>query len=188
VRQRLFLLAAAGLTLAMTVPGLGSAGPAFNNKFEASPRTHECRDSNDNVVGTITYDAPLKMWPPNHKYQATTFLAQATDPEDSVELATQGTHEEYAEDGSELNGAGNTGDDVSPAAAEDGPNTGSATTSHEIRSERAGTGDGRVYALSYEAVFVDNNGEDGYGTVACEDSFTVEVPHDMRGGAAWKKQ
>ena len=185
--KRLVALLSAALGLAIAAPGL-SAGPAFNNKFERTSRVHECRDSDDEVVGTITLDAPEKMWPPNHKYQDISFVAQATDPNDSVELATEGTHDEYAEDGSESNGAGNTDADVDPAMAADGPRDGSATTAHDIRSERSGRGDGRVYTLSYQATFVDDDGDGGYGTVVCEDGFSVEVPHDMRGGAAWKKK
>ncbi|HEX9823807.1 MAG TPA: hypothetical protein VGB51_05355 [Actinomycetota bacterium] len=191
-------LALAGLASSLTFVGPLTAGPDFNNKYSPEPQTVECRDSDDNVVGTVTYGGPLKMWPPNHKYQTVTVTALAVDSGDDVTLGTEGTHDEYAQDGSEANGAGNTDNDVNPIADSDGPNDGSAATSHDLRSERAGTGDGRVYTLDWQATFTDD-ADDGYGEVVCgsadldgsgfdpnADAFLIEVPHDMRCGADWK--
>lgn len=127
--------------------------------------------------GTVTYDGPEWMWPPNHKYRDLTVTAQADDSSDNVELATEGTHDEYADPDShtdEMNGSGNTGDDISPFADADS-GTGTAQTQHSVRSERSGRGDGRTYTLTYEAQFGDGE--------PCVGEFTLEVPHDMGNGA-----
>jgi hypothetical protein len=180
------------------------AGPGFNNKYSPDEVTVQCLDENGNVVGTVVYGGPLKMWPPNHKYQPVSIVATAVDPDDQVEFSTQGTHDEYLDDGSEMNGAGNTDMDVNPPAAADGPSTGSARTEHELRSERSGQGDGRTYTLDWQARFTDIDGDgadnnEPYAEVVCgsadlgmngfepnADAFLVVVPHDMRCGADWK--
>lgn len=190
-----------GLILATSV---AMAGPGFNNKYPVDSVTIACTDDNGNVVGTVQYVGPLKMWPPNHKYQPISIVATAVDSDDEVTLSSEGTHDEFTEDGSEMNGAGNTDMDVNPAADSDGPNAASATTGHSLRSERSGQGDGRTYTLDWQARFTDsdndgaNNGEP-YGELVCgsadidmsgaepnADAFIVVVPHDMRCGADWK--
>jgi hypothetical protein len=193
--------ATVGLTLAASI---ALAAPGFNNKYPLDEVTVQCLDGNGNVVGIVQYVGPLKMWPPNHKYQDISIVATAVDADDTASLATEGTHDEYTEDGTEMNGAGNTDMDVSPAADADGPHASSAETGHSLRSERSGQGDGRTYTLDWQAQFNDadgdgaNNGEP-YGEVVCgsadldmngfepsADAFLVEVPHDMRCGADWK--
>lgn len=185
MKRTLTMLAA--MTLAYGLVGAASAGPGFNNKFSPDPVTVVCNDGDGNRVGQITYDGPQKMWPPNHKYQPTSITATADDADDMVTLDTEGTHDEFAEDGTEMTGAGNTDDDVNPAAAMDGPNAGSASNAHDIRSERSGAGDGRTYSIEWQATFTDD-GDQGYGEVVCasagfdgnEDAFQIGVPHDMR--------
>lgn len=127
--------------------------------------------------GTVTYNGPAWMWPPNHKYRGLTVTAQADDSGDNVELATEGSHDEYADPDShtdEMNGSGNTADDISPFADSD-TGAGSAQTQHSVRSERSGRGDGRTYTITYEAQFGDGS--------PCVGDFTLEVPHDMGDGA-----
>lgn len=162
-------MAATALVVSLALPVIAGGANKYSNNETAS---QECGDDS-----TVTYVGPLKMWPPNHKYQPLT-VTITDDSGDSVTLATEGTHDEYAEDGTEQNGAGNTADDVSPAAAT-ASGEGTATTSHEARSERSGRGDGRTYSILYEAT-ADN------GLTECVGEFTIEVPHDMRGGADWK--
>lgn len=193
-------IAALAATMAFALVGGSAVGlpSLLKNKYESGETKVVCTDGNGNDVGEVVYGGPLKMWPPNHKYQPVTVTATAYDADDSVQLGTAGTHDEYAEDGTEHNGAGNTDNDVNPAADSDGFNKTSAATAHELRSERSGRGDGRTYTLDWEATFRDDDG--GRETVVCgsrdinedeaamEDraAFQVEVPHDMRCGADWK--
>ena len=134
-------------------------------------QTFDCGDGD-----SITYSGPLTIWPPNHKYRPLTITAtegEDADPMDEVSLMTSGSHDEVTESGEELNGAGHTplATDVDPAADTDS-GTGSATTSHRIRGERSGRGDGRTYTFSAMAMF-DN------GMKECDATFTSAVPHDM---------
>lgn len=195
------LVALLSMTLAVSV---AVAGPAFNNKYSPDEVTVQCLDESGNVVGAVVYMGPLKMWPPNHKYQDISIVATAVDPDDEVTLSTEGTHDEFAEDGTEMPGAGNTENDVDPAADAAGPSAGTASTEHALRSERSGQGDGRTYTLDWQARFTDSDGDgadngEPYGEVVCgsadldttgfepnADAFLVEVPHDMRCGADWK--
>lgn len=203
MKTNIVLAATIALLLGTSV---AMAGPGFNNKYSVDEVTVACTDDNDNVVGTVTYGGPLKMWPPNHKMEGITITARAVDADDTVELATEGTHDEFQEDGEEMVGAGNTDTDVNPPADSDGPAAGVAETAHDLRSERSGRGDGRVYTLDWQAKFTDSDmdgteeqGSTPYIEVVCgsadldmsgfepnADAFLVEVPHDMRCGADWK--
>lgn len=130
-----------------------------------------CSDGN-----TVVYDGPLEMWPPNHKYRNLTVTATDNESSNTVTLTTTGTHDEYLQDGSEINGSGNTdGDflDVTPGGMDSGQ--GSATTQHKIRGERSGRGDGRTYTIHALAAFSDGE--------QCEGDFTSTVPHDQGKGS-----
>ena len=173
MKTRMMLAALAAMMLVAVGGSTASAKPA---KDSGGPITHDCGDGN-----SVTFSGPSYLWPPNHKYRVVSFLAQDGDADmtDGVTLGTEGTHEEFV-DGEELNGSGNTGDDFFPAAAT-GTGDGSATTTHEVRGERSGRGDGRTYTILFEALFdgplpVETTG------APCTGSFTIEVPHDMGGG------
>jgi hypothetical protein len=182
VKRMLSMLGAAALVAALAFVAPITAKPG--NKYDSTTVTHECTQAD----GEIVYAGPLKLWPPNHKYQPVSFTANATDdsPDDtSVALDTSGTHDEII-DGEEMNGAGNTENDVNPAT-DAATGDGSATTDHDVRAERSGRGDGRTYTILAVATFdgepcegVDDEGE----PIAVP--FTLTVPHDMRGGADWK--
>ena len=179
MKRTLTVLAAMGLVATLGL--VGPLGAASGNKYESTTRDAEddCQGPDDTGDGSllVSITGPEKLWPPNHKYVPVSVIATDDDGDD-VALETEGTHDQYAEDGSEMNGAGNTGDDVSPAAAAD-MGSGSATTTHEVRAERAGPDqDGRTYTITYEA---ETSGGD-----MCIGSFDIFVPHDMRGGADWK--
>jgi hypothetical protein len=162
------------------------------------PGTSSYNKSGDTVIdcgngNTLTFHAPSTLWPPNHKYYTDIFvLAQAKNSTDKVDLATDGTHDQYDGD-TEANGSGHTADDIAvndadgnatttpssttthPAADEMG--TGSALTNWEARAERAGTvQDGRTYTLNGTATFTDSSGN----STSCNGSVTIRVPHDMR--------
>jgi hypothetical protein len=93
---------------------------------------------------------------------------------DGVNISSAGTHDEII-NGVEMNGAGHTAEDVSPAAAT-GSGTGSASVNHRIRAERSGRGDGRVYTFTVMATF-DNMLD---SATPCTATFTATVPHDQR--------
>lgn len=107
--------------------------------------------------------SPGELWPPNHKMGQVT-VAGATDPDgDDVALSVTGVTQDEP-----VAGPGN---NHSPdAASTDDP----ATVS--LRAERDGTGDGRVYRISFAA-------DDGQGG-SCTGTALVGVPHDQLGDPA----
>jgi hypothetical protein len=103
------------------------------------------------------------LWPPNHDF-APIGIVGVTDPDgDEVSIAVTGITQDEAVDAP---GSGNT--------APDGRGVGSATA--EVRAERAGGGNGRVYAISFTA-------EDGNGG-SCSGAVSVGVPKSQGSGAA----
>jgi hypothetical protein len=103
------------------------------------------------------------LWPPNHKFVDITILG-VTDPDgDLVSITITGITSD--EPTASIKGAG--GDKHAPDA--DGVGTDTAS----LRAERSGTGNGRVY----EITFVASDGKGG----ETEGSVTVCVPHDYRG-------
>ena len=171
MRRVLTLIGTCALVASLGLVGPLSAAPG--NKYADTERTNPCGDDGSM---TVTISGPETLWPPNHKLVPVSITATDSDGE-QVMLATEGTHDQFA-DGEEFNGSGNTTDDVDPAAAM-AEGAGSATTEHGVRAERAGTSqDGRTYTITYEA----SGGMDD----ACMGSFDIFVPHDMRGGAGWK--
>jgi len=99
------------------------------------------------------------LFPPNHKMKDIT-INDVTDADgDAVTLTIDGITQDEPTNG--------TGDgDTSP----DGDGVGTDTA--QIRAERSGTGDGRVYEISFTTV-------DGNGGM-CTGSVTVGVPHDKK--------
>ena len=161
------VIAAASLAFVAPVVA-GGKGEAVGQKYPTTQNTvHDCGNGR-----TVTFGGPATLWPPNHKY-FTAVITATGDGDDEVTLETAGTHDEYtnAETQEEQNGAGNTSDDVNPPAGQDGPNANTATVSHDIRSERSGNGDGRVYTFTVVATFDDE---------VCNAEFRSNVPHDMR--------
>ncbi|WDF35275.1 VWA domain-containing protein (plasmid) [Arthrobacter agilis] len=115
-------------------------------------------------VCTAVTATPTSIWPPNHKL-VNISLAGVTDPDgDPVKLTVTGVTQDEP-----LNGPGD--GDASPDAviSTDG-------SSLQVRAERSGTGDGRVYTIAFTGT--DTNG----GT--CSGTTTVGVPLDQRGAAA----
>jgi hypothetical protein len=198
--MRRAITALGGMALLLSLALVGPLGAKPGNKYsnEVARETHNC----SNADGVIDFTGPENMWPPNHKYQPFTTIATADDPDAEVTLEVAGTHDEILEDGSEMNGAGNTdpATDVNPNPGEamdtmgepddDGDGNGVATVRQEARSERSGQGDGRTYTISVFATFggdpceVEMDEEGNIVEVAV--TYTMTVPHDMRGGAGWK--
>jgi hypothetical protein len=106
------------------------------------------------------------LWPPNHKLR-TVSASGAVDPDigGTVTLVIDGITQDEPVNG---RGDGNTAPDAfltSPLSAE-----------AEVRAERAGPRDGRVYQLHFTAT-------DQFGAT-CEGTATLGVQHDRRKGGA----
>lgn len=136
-----------------------SAGPAFVEENTVNPII------NHPPVCTGVAADPGELWPPNHKF-VTIRLSGATDPDgDATTLTITTVTQDEALDG--------TGDgDTAPDAARV---TGSPDQV-KLRSERSGTGDGRVYRISFTV-------SDGKGGT-CSGTVHVGVPHDQGHGPA----
>jgi len=109
----------------------------------------------------VALATPIELWPPNHKF-VTVSIAGVTDPDgDSLTTNIVGISQDEPLSG---HGDGNT--------CPDGKGVGTSTAS--ARAERSGTGDGRVYHVSFTA-------SDGKGG-QCTGSVRICVPHDQRPG------
>jgi CARDB len=105
---------------------------------------------------------PNLLWPPNHTLVPIA-IAGITDPDgDLVTITITGITQDEP-----TNGLGD-GD-----TAPDGFGVG--TTQAQVRAERSGTANGRVYAISFRA----EDGKDG----ACTGVVAVGVPHDQGKGS-----
>lgn len=159
------LLLAGALALAVAAPAAaGKGGPHPAPGSQSDDVTVPCNDQGD----TVTLAGDTLLWPPNHK-MVTQQITMTDDGEGNVTFGTTSTHDEIAEDGTEMNGSGNTAEDSADIDGATGQ--GSATGELETRAERSGRGDGREYT-------VDVIGEAGGDE--CTAQFTILVPHDMR--------
>jgi len=185
------ILVAFGLAFSLAVAGIvspagakpGGNGAEHRSRYPTdATHTVSCQDSQDRPAGTITYVGPNKLWPPNHKYNTATVTATDEDADDMVSLTTTGTHDQYDEEGNEIVGAGNTDQDIEPAAQTEVSGTGSASQAFRIRSERSGTRvEGRTYTITADAMFSDSDGDGSSDEMTpCHAEFTIVVPHDMR--------
>jgi len=102
------------------------------------------------------------LWPPNHLFVDVSVLGVTDLDGDPVAVTISGITQDEPLNGG---GSGNTCPDAS--------GVGTATAS--LRAEREGTGDGRVYHVSFAA-------DDGRGG-RCTGTVTVCVPHDQVGQA-----
>lgn len=102
------------------------------------------------------------LWPPNHKLVAVA-IRGVTDPEhDPITIQITGITQDEPLNAS---GDGNTSPD----------GFGVGTSQAQLRAERSGTGNGRVYVVSFAA-------SDGKGA-SCTGSVAVGVPHDQGEGS-----
>lgn len=110
---------------------------------------------------TLTLD-PTELWPPNHKFRKITASIEVhdtCDPNPTIRLVSITSDE--PENGL---GDGDTAPDVANA------DYGTDDRSFDLRAERQGGGDGRVYTVTYSA-------EDASGNVSVRQA-TVTVPHN----------
>lgn len=109
--------------------------------------------------------SPDMLWPPNHKMAdivATVMVSDNCDPAPTVVLTSVTSDEPDDAKGS---GDGKTVNDIQ------GAETGAEDYEFQLRAERAGKGDGRIYTVTYTAT--DESGN------SASASATVVVPHDM---------
>jgi hypothetical protein len=112
---------------------------------------------------------PNKLWPPNHRMVPVEATAQAVDlcgPTTTVLAAVVSSE---PDDVAGLEDGSTTGDIQ-------GVEIGTLELSFELRAERSGTGNGRVYVATYRATDVTGN--------SSEASATVMVPHHEGTGGA----
>jgi hypothetical protein len=179
----LLAAAVAGALFISSPLGAAAKGTENYNKSELRATSTNCENGN-----SLTLVGPEKLWPPNHKYyEGDLYILADGDEGEEITLTTTGTHNQYdADTGTEMNGSGNTADDITvndddaelttepgdpqPAALEEG--TSAVKTDWDVRAERSGQmKEGRTYTLSGTATF-----EDG----SCDVSYSFLVPHDMR--------
>ena len=104
--------------------------------------------------------SPAELWPPNHQLVSVSVVG-LTDPDgDQVGITITGVTQDEPLGGLSRN--------TCPDAVGVGDHTAL------LRAERSGTGDGRVYHVTFRA-------DDGQGGT-CEGTVTVCVPHDQRPG------
>ncbi len=101
-----------------------------------------------------------RLWPPNHEFVDVSVLGVTDPDDDTVTVTVTGITQDEAVNAP---GSGNT--------APDG--AGGGTLVARVRAERAGGGDGRVYAIAFSA-------DDGKGAT-CSGSVHVGVPHSVKG-------
>lgn len=99
------------------------------------------------------------LWPPNHKFVPITIDGITDGDGDSITVNIDGIYQDE-----DLNAKGKGDGNTSPDGVIDGDTA-------EVRAERSGTGDGRVYEISFTA----DDGND-----SCTGSVLVGVPHDKK--------
>jgi predicted component of type VI protein secretion system len=107
------------------------------------------------------------LWPPNHKMVTVCATVEVTDICDpNPEFVLESIVSDEPDNGK---GDGNFPDDIQNEVVE------TADLCFDLRSERQGMEDGRVYTIVYRAF--DHSGNEAWATV------TVDVPHDQGAGA-----
>jgi hypothetical protein len=137
----------------LTASGAGASPVLSDIRIETGNRPPDCTDA----VASVT-----EIWPPNHKFVPVA-ITGVTDPDgDAVSVTVTGIRQDEPVD--------TTGDG---AFVPDGRGVGTSTA--QVRAERSGSGDGRVYHVAFSAA-------DGLGG-ACTGVVTVAVPHNVGSGA-----
>ena len=110
----------------------------------------------------MVFTRTLPLWPPNHKLLTIEITGVKDPDEDPLTIRVDGiTQDEPVNDRAD--------GDTSP----DGFGIGEALV--QLRAERSGNGDGRVYHVSFTAT------DDREGS--CAGTIVVGVPHDRKDGA-----
>jgi hypothetical protein len=183
MKKMLTALLAAAVAGALFIAAPLTAAPKGTENFNKSFATQaqDCGDGNELLIW-----APAKLWPPNHKYYEDIHGLATSQSDGQIVLTTIGTHNQYV-DGAEMNGSGNTTNDLTVTDDQAGvtpsdddtqitaveSSSGQVQTDWAARAERSGRDlDGRAYSLYANAEFPDGG--------SCEVDVEFIVPHDMR--------
>src|SRR6266545_4819327 len=172
--------ASGAITLVVQVKCSVANGEIVSNTATISSATFDPEQSNNtattattvsNPPPIITLNPPITLWPPNHGYHTVTVAQMVQSVRDNCPISIDDVVIEVAtsdEPDDDL-GDGNTSDDIV---------IGADCRSVQLRAERAGTGDGRVYTVTLRV-------RDSGGAVTRAD-FEVSVPHSQNGDPAVK--
>jgi hypothetical protein len=155
-------LANATGTATITVKAQDNGGTANGGGDTSAAQTFTItvKALNQNPVCTAASASPGSLWPPNHKFVAIA-INGVTDPDhDALMIAVTKI---WQDESTMADGSGDTPIDgaiVNGAA--------------QVRAERSGQGDGRIYQIFFTAT-------DAKGG-SCSGSVNVGVPHDQSGG------
>lgn len=170
------------LTYAWTAPGIVFDDPTSETPTATFPlgsttvtltvSDGEFEDSDEMTAGVVdttdpTIDVTLnpdRLWPPNHKMRDITATVNVTDICDANPTFVLTSITSNEPDNGK--GDGNTTGDIA------GGTVGTPDTEFQLRSERSGKGNGRIYTTTYTA-------SDGSGNSA-NDSAEVTVPHSKK--------
>ena len=150
---------------------LGATSPVACSAVDASANEAQCNftvEVEDTVPPVITgITEPISMWKPNHKYQTFTvrdFVYSVTDTCTVLTLDDLLITQVTSNEPGDASGGGHTANDF--VIAPDGKTV-------DLRIERQGKGDGRLYTIDVQAV-------DGSGNTTTE-SFQVRINHSKKG-------
>lgn len=132
------------------------------NEPVATPATVTVEDSTSPTLSPVSSESIL--WPPNHELRLVTIQANASDAGGAVTLTARVESNEPQEDG----GDGSTDQDWTTPVIDDL----AGIVDVNLRAERSGSGEGRVYTITITATDQSNN-----ISVA---TVEVRVPHDRR--------
>jgi uncharacterized repeat protein (TIGR01451 family) len=170
----------ASFTIVTRVDCALADGALINNTATITSTTSDPNPANNSASTTtvasnpppvITLNPFISFWPPNHKYQTVTVAQMVQSVIDNCPISVDAVVIEKVtsdEPGNAL-GDGNTIDDIV---------IGANCRSVQLRAERAGPGDGRVYTITLRV-------RDSGGAVTRAD-FEVSVPHSQNGVPAVK--
>jgi len=137
---------------------------------DESGNTATCRSSvtvRDTAAPTMSLTVePAMLWPPNHRMVEVDALVVASDVCSTTTPILESVSSDEPDDGEGM-GDGDTVADIQGAAP------GTADFQFQLRAERAGTGGGRTYTVTYRAT-------DGSGNVATATALAF-VPHNVDG-------
>ena len=165
---------APGASQAFTISVLALPGTSITNTATVAGLQPDPNPANNTASVTTTINLnPVctaattglgDLWPPNHKYVAGRITGVSDADGDAVAIAITGIRQDEPVD-AVGNGDGHTSPDATIGSG----------GAFQVRAERAGGGDGRVYVIAFTA-------SDGQGG-SCSGTLSVGVPHDQGNGS-----
>jgi len=172
--------ASATITIVVNMKCSVADGAIVSNTATISSATFDSEQSNNTATNattvsnpppTITLNPSISLWPPNHQYHTVTVAQMVQSVSDNCPISIDDVVIELvtSDEPDDALGEGNTSDDIA---------IGADCRSVQLRAERAGTGDGRVYTVTLLL-------RDSGGAVT-RAYFEVSVPHSQNGVPAVK--